>query len=120
MSAPFLHIAFGNALADPIEGAASICAWMPDEDERATVAATILGTLSPAMAELIAQDTLDHLRQGPPVAPFWNLKEEAATWAELASPAEIAVYAWVAFHALTLDRRTRFLAKAYSEAEAPS
>lgn len=112
MSAPFLEIALAKAGIDPDAAAADLRAWLPDEGERADLAAAILKSVSPECAEATAEAALVDLRQSPPLG---RLCDEARAWVGAASPAQIAVFAWHCFDAMPEDRQMAFLQRVCDE-----
>ena len=60
--------------------------------ERLTVASAAMLSLDREAAEDLAEATLDDLKAGLPFAPFLSVRDEARSWAAVASRRELRAY----------------------------
>ena len=76
--------------------------------ERGAIAWAMLQSLESEQAAAVARSVLpSNCRM--PLPPLLNCKEEAALWAEVATPGEIEVYCWAAFQRMNPKRQSAFL-----------
>ena len=83
-----------------------------DTAQRVADAATALRSLPADAAEELAEAVLHDLREGEPVPPFINLRDEARDWATFASPGELKAYFSAIWNRLPEAERTGFLSAA--------
>ncbi len=80
-----------------------------DETQRVADAAATLRSLPPDAAEELAEAVLHDLREGEPVPPFANLRDEARDWATFASRGELKAYLGAIWGRLPEAERQSFL-----------
>ncbi|MDO9638126.1 MAG: hypothetical protein Q7J44_06265 [Pseudotabrizicola sp.] len=64
----------------------------------------------PEDAALIMEKALSDMARGMPIAPFLSVMDEAAFWADLATPMELKAYALACFNRLSVTEQGAFLA----------
>lgn len=79
-----------------------------DARQRAALAFMALKSLNHEEAVLTAETALAE-GAGQPIAPLFNYMDEAAFWADMASPAELDAYCLATFNAMPRQRQAAFL-----------
>jgi len=80
--------------------------------ERAALAYVALKALQPENAQAVAEAALGGAMPsaaGQPIAPLFNHMDEAAFWADMASPDEREAYCLASFKAMPYERQSAFL-----------
>lgn len=80
--------------------------------ERAALAYVSLKALRPENAQLVAEAALGCAMPsaaGQPIAPLFNHMDEAAFWADMATPDEREAYCLASFKAMPYERQAAFL-----------
>ncbi|OAN86068.1 hypothetical protein [Sulfitobacter geojensis] len=79
-----------------------------DERQRAALAYATLKSMDRDNALLTAETALSE-GAGQPIAPLFNHMDEAAFWADMASPDEVEAYCFASFNAMPRPRQAAFL-----------
>lgn len=93
-------------------GLASILRARLSTTERAALAHVALKALLPQDAKAVAEAALGgvmHSAAGQPIAPLFNHMDEAAFWADMATPDEREAYCLASFKAMPYERQSAFL-----------
>lgn len=76
--------------------------------ERVLLGWSVLRSMTPEQAVDVLNAALPH-RAGQPIAPFEDPVDEAAFWAQMASPDELDAYAVTIFNAMSAVKQRAFL-----------
>ena len=93
--------------AEAWAGFSLVAAARLDAAERAALGFATLNSLDAEQARMTAAASLG--AAGDPLPPFLGGMEDAAQWAEWASPAELDAYCLAAFRRMAPDRQAAFL-----------
>lgn len=102
-------------LLDDLEawlGLVSILRARLSATERAALGYVTLKALPPQKAQLVAEAALGGAMPsaaGPPIAPLFTHMDEAAFWADMATPDEREAYCLASFKAMPYERQAAFL-----------